>query len=120
LTLTTWTQTGGSNLLRVVDAGTVTTVNVSGGSLVTQGDFTITTLNATGGTSSMNHSRTAGISITTANLTSGTVRTRSTATARTWTTVNLGDEISLLADSNLTITTLNEPTDPYNLTISPG
>jgi len=119
LSLTTWTQNGGTNLLRLLEDDSLTTCNVRGGSLVTNGDWTLTTLNITGGTIAANHSRVAGVSITTANLTAGSTNTRGSSAARTWTTVNMGDDATLSADSNLTITTFNEPTTPFSMTNTP-
>ncbi len=118
LTLTTWVQNGGNCSLKTVANGTVTTMTVNGGTLTTVGDFTVTTLNVNGGTANMNHERIGGVAVTTANLNAGTTNTRGSSTARTWTTVNLGVDASFSGDSNLTITTLNEPTDPYKIDTS--
>ena len=118
LTLTTWVQNGGNNSLKIIADGTVTTMTIDGGTLTTVGDFTVTTLNVNGGTLNANHERIGGVAVTTANLNAGTTNTRGSSTARTWTTVNLGVDCSFSGDSNLTITTLNEPTDPYKIDIS--
>jgi len=120
LTLTTWIQSGGDNSLKIIANGTVTTATVNGGTLTTDlvGDFTITTLNINGGTANMNHERISGAAVTTANLNAGTTNTRGSSTGRTWTTVNLGVDCSFSGDSNLTITTVNAPTDPYKIDIS--
>lgn len=118
LTLTNWIQLGGVNLLRVVDAGTLTSCQCKGGTLVTQGDFLISTLDMTGGTAILSHVRSTGISITTANLTAGSADSRGTTASRTWTTVNLGDEAILTSDDSLTITTLNQPSTPYTMSLT--
>jgi hypothetical protein len=118
LTLTTWEQNGGNNSLRVVDDGTLTTLNMRGGVLSTNGDFTITTLNMVDGTLTANHERIGGVAVTTANLDGGLVDLRNSSTARTWTTVNLGVDGSMSADTNLTITTLNEPAEPYIISVT--
>lgn len=118
LTLTTYVQNGGTSSLKIVEDGTVTTMTVNGGVLTTNGDFTVTTLNVNGGTVNTNHERIGGVAVTTANLNDGTTNVRGSATARTWTTVNLGVGASFSGDSNLTITTLNEPTDPYKIDVS--
>ncbi|MEE8306554.1 MAG: hypothetical protein V3R81_04770 [Gammaproteobacteria bacterium] len=118
LTLTTYIQNGGSNSLRSVVDGTITTMTVNGGVLTTNGDFTVTTLNVNGGTANVDHERIGGVAVTTANLNGGTTNVRGSSTARTWTTINLGVNCSFSGDSNLTITTLNEPTDPYKIDIS--
>jgi len=118
LTLTTYVQNGGNNSLRSVVDGTITTMTVNGGTLQTNGDFTVTTLNVNGGTLNANHERIGGVAVTTANLNAGTINVRGSSTPRTWTTVNLGVDCSFSGDSNLTVTTLNEPTDPYKIDIS--
>ena len=118
LTLTTYVQNGGNNSLRSVVDGTITTMTINGGTLTTNGDFTVTTLNVNAGTANINHERIGGVAVTTANLNAGTTNVRGSSTARTWTTVNLGVDCSFSGDSNLTVTTLNEPTDPYKIDIS--
>jgi len=118
LTLTTYTQNGGSNSLRSVVDGTITTITVNGGTLLTNGDFTVTTLNVNDGTVNANHERIGGNAVTTANLNAGTANVRGSSTARTWATVNLGVDCQFSGDSNLTVTTLNEPTEPYRIDVS--
>lgn len=110
LTLTTYTQYGGTNSLRIVEDGTVTTCTVHGGTLTTNGDFTITSLAVYGGTVNANHERVGSVAVATANLLGGTTNVRGSSTSRTWTTVNLNVGSSFAASSNLTITTLNHPT----------
>ena len=118
LTLVTWVQNGGNNSLKHIVDGVITTMTVNGGTLETSGDFTVTTLNVNDGTANIDHERISGVAVTTANLNGGTTNTRGSSTGRTWTTVNLGIDASFSGDSNLTITTLNEPTDPYKIDIS--
>lgn len=121
LTLTTWTQTGGTNVLRALEDSTVTTANVKGGSLVTQGDWTLTTLNTTGGLTIASHARVGGVSITNANITKGTVNARASAAARTWTNLTLGDEAIFAADANLTLTNdIIAPSTPFTMSIVPA
>lgn len=120
LTLTTWIQNGGSCSLKAIAAGTITTITVNGGTLVTIGDFTVTTLNVNGGTVNADHERISGVAVTTANINAGVVSLRGSSVARTWTTVNLGVGSTLVADSDITITTLNEPSDPYRIDIAEG
>ena len=117
-TITTWTQRGGTNTIDA--AATITTVTCDGGVLDTQGDYTITTFNVNGGTVNASHKKTSGVAITTLNLNTGTVETRGSGEARTYTTVNLKVGAVLKANpSDLTITTLNEPTaTEYTLTVS--
>lgn len=117
-TLTTFTQQGGDNELRA--AANVTTVNVLDGLLAIEGsDYTVTTLNAEGGTVFPNNTPTGGNAITTVNIDGGTVDARRSLEARTWGTVNLISEGSELAadDDVVTITTLNEPDGPYTLQV---
>jgi hypothetical protein len=117
LTLTTFTQNAGTALLRTVDAGTVTTATLNGGTLTMEGDYTVTTLNINGGTCEANHKE-SGTAVTTANLDGGTTSTRGSSVARTWATVNLGSGATFIGDSSVTITTLNEPSDPYSITLA--
>ena len=118
LTLTTWEQNGGSNVLEIVDSGTLTTLTVNGGTLTINGDFLITTLNVNGGIVADSHIPSSGNAITTVNLNGGTLSTRVSNRARTYATVNLDIGAILTSDSNLTITTLNEPSDPYSISVS--
>src|SRR3990172_2738003 len=87
LTLTTWEQNGGQNVMQVTSSG-VTTVEVNGGQLTTEGDYTITTMNANAGTVRPNNIKTAGNAITTLNIDGGTVDGTKSTRARTWATVN--------------------------------
>ena len=115
VTVTTWTQSGGSNTLQA--AATVTTVTCDGGELVTDGGFLITTLNVNGGEVTCLNAPAAGNAITTLNATGGTTDGGNSSIPRTWATVNMGtDNATLTANaSNVTITTLNEPSGQYTL-----
>jgi hypothetical protein len=117
-TITTFTQTGGTNLLRA--AATVTTVTVEAGTLTIEADQTVTTLEARGGTVFANNVPSAGNAITTLNMDGGTVDATRSAVARTWATVNLNEAgSSLTFDPDvLTITTLNEPTSGGKRTLA--
>lgn len=109
VTITTWAQRGGTNTIQA--AATITTVTVDGGVLNTEGDYTITTMTVNGGTVNASHKKTSGVAITTLNLNTGTVETRGSGQARTYTTVNMKAGGTLKANAaDLTITTLNEPT----------
>jgi len=55
------------------------------------GDYTVTTMNVTGGTVNCNHIKTSSNAITTLNLTAGTVDATKSREARTWATVNSGE-----------------------------
>jgi trimeric autotransporter adhesin len=118
VTLTNFTQDGGENVVRA--AAAVTAVSCYGGILNTEGSgWSITTLNAKGGTVYANHTPTGGNAIGTIALDGGTVDGTQSREARTWGTVNLGvPGSSLRADDDVvTITTLNEPDGPYGLQI---
>lgn len=101
-------------------AATVTAVNVLGGELAIEGDgYAVTTLNVEGGTCYPNSTPTGGNAMTTVNIDGGTVDGSRSRTARTWQTVNLlGPGATLTADSDVvTVTTLNEPTGPYVVSV---
>lgn len=117
--ITTWTQKSGTNFIEA--ATTITTVSCLGGTLKTEGDFTITTANVgDSGVLLTNNIKTAGVAITTLNIESlGEVDTLESSEARTFTTVNLSRDSVIKADrSILTITTLNEPSGAYEITVS--
>jgi len=110
LTLTTFEQFGGDNILNAT--ATVTTVLMCGGILTTEGiNYTITTITIRGGTVNCNH-KSSGDAITTVNIINGTLNGTQTSESRTWNTVNLNVGGTLINDSNvITITTLNHPTN---------
>src|SRR5690606_2667212 len=81
VTLTTWYQAGGDNVLDA--AGTVTTVTADGGNLRIEGDYTITTLNADGGNITDNHTKSGGAAVTTLNARKGKVDFLKSNVART-------------------------------------
>jgi len=115
-TLSTLTLDGGTCLLRA--AATVATVNANSGTLTTDGDYGITTLTVNGATVYANNTPATGSAITTANLTSGTLDTTQTTTTRTIATLNLTGGSLVANPGDLSITTLNPPTNPYTLTAS--
>lgn len=83
VTLTTFEQTGGNNVLRA--AATIATVRCMGGTLRTEGDFTATLVIADGGTIYANHTKTAGSAITRAFAKNGgTIDGTQSNQARTW------------------------------------
>lgn len=118
VTITTFEQNGGDNVLQA--AATITTVKVNGGTLQTEGDYTITTLTINDGTVNANHTKDAGIAITTLNLNGGTIDSTESNIARTWTTVNLEVGGTFIVDVDImTITTLNDPPgSKYTITVS--
>jgi hypothetical protein len=117
-TITTYSQSGGTNTLQA--AATVTTVTVNGGELATDGDFLITTLAVNAGKCYPNNIPAAGNAITTLNHNGGIVDSTRSSQPRTWATVNMDtNNPTLIGNSNVvTITTLNEPSGPYILTAS--
>lgn len=118
VTITTFEQNGGDNLIEA--AATITTITVNGGTLQTEGDYTVTTFNINDGVVNCNHIKTGGDEITTLNMNGGTINSSQSNIARTWATVNLKQGAILIIDpAVITITTLNEPTtDKYTLTVS--
>jgi hypothetical protein len=114
-TITTYTQLGGTNVLR---AG-VTTLNVRGGVLRTEGVFATTTINQTAGTLVASHSNGGSACCTTCNLDGGIIDFAQSGRARTVTTMN-HEGGQIVADPGvLTVTTYNEPQDgPYILQVA--
>ncbi len=116
-TITNWRQNGGANFLQK-SAGTLTLLEVDGGTLNTEGVFVITTANVRSGTLRMNHTS-GSVSITTLNHDGGTVNTVGSSEARTITTYNPTPGSSLVSDGNtLTITNYNEPSEPFTYTMT--
>ncbi len=106
VTLTNYDQSGGVGLLMA--AATIATVTVDGGTLTTEGDFTITTLENAGGTILVNHIKTGGDAITSADLFGGLLDGDGSTQSRTWDAVTLRDGASMNADgATITITTLS-------------
>ncbi|NRA58249.1 MAG: hypothetical protein HRU13_09085 [Phycisphaerales bacterium] len=117
VSLTNWEQWGGTNVMRA--AGTVATAKVEGGSLRTEGaDYTITTLTIDAGECDCNHDGASGNAVTTANVNGGLLNGLGSGQFRKWRTVNLGIGSELSADNSITITTLNEPTTPFLMTVA--
>lgn len=116
VTLTTWEQLGGNNALNA--AGTIASATVWGGVLTTEGDYTVTTGQTYGGTWNANHKKTAGNAFTTLNLDGGTVDGTGSKEARTWATVNARKGSTLVLDgTDVSITTFNDDTKTYRLTV---
>lgn len=116
VTLNSFSQQGGDNVLR--SAATVTGVTVLGGQLTIEGsNYNITQLDVEGGTVYPNSTTTSGVAVTTINIDGGTVDGSQSREPRTWGTCNLGKPGSaLIADSDaVDIATLNEPSGPYSL-----
>jgi hypothetical protein len=122
VTITTWEQRGGVNLLQA--AATITTVTYLGGTLTINGAFLITTLNVglldstyatptlvpqgATGTVYVNNVPAAGSAVTTANLNYATTDTTRCAQARTWDVVNKRTAATFRYDENVvTVTDLN-------------
>lgn len=101
LTVTTYIQDGGNNVLQ--SNATITTVTCNGGILRTEGTGAHTTLNAYGGTVYSNNTGTTG----TMNLQGGNVSSFGSSVARTWSTINVFTDSTLTVDPNvITYTTL--------------
>lgn len=115
VTLTTWEQTGGNNVMNL--AGTLTTLTINGGNLRSEGDYTITTVTLNGGTYYSNHVKSAGNAITTGNINGGTLDGLQSSVTRTWATISPATGATLKLDASVvTITTLNDPTGRYKAT----
>jgi hypothetical protein len=118
VTLDTFTQDGGDNVLRA--AAGVTGITVNGGQLAIEGsDYDVGTLTVNGGTVYPNSVPTGGAAIATVTIDGGTVDGRRSRAARTWTTVNMKAPGSTLRGDTgvITITTLNEPTGGYGVQV---
>jgi hypothetical protein len=117
VTLASWDQLGGSNVLQA--AATITTVDVDGGTLQLEGDYTVTTLNQTAGTVTDNHRKTSGNAITTLNLQGGTYNAKGSNEARTVATLNLSVGAILQADGGvMTFTARNFPGGPFTVAVT--
>lgn len=113
VTVTTWSQNGGANVLDA--AGTITLVTCKGGTLTIVGDYGITTLTIEAGTVTDKHIA-SGAAIATLNIDGGIYDAQQTTEPKTITQVNLGNGAQFKADKSvLTITDLQEPTSRYTL-----
>ena len=100
-------------------AATVTSVDVDGGTLQLEGDYTVTTLNQTAGTVNDNHRKAGGNAVTTLNLLGGTYNTKGSNEARTVATLNLSVGAVLAADGGvMTFTARNFPGGPYTVGVT--
>jgi len=118
VTLTNWSQKSGTHFLNA--AATITLLDLKGGTITSEGDYIITTVNISQGSQFFaNHIKTAGNAITTLNFVgAATVDTRQNSEDKTFNAVNLTLDGVLKADpAFLTITTLSEPTGPYSLEV---
>ena len=114
---TSFTQYGGNNIVQA--AATIPLINMYGGILETDGDFTITACNVTGGTFNCNNFKTGGNFITTLNVFGGTTDFSGTSRARTCAAANLYKNATLKYDPNFTtITALNYTSTQGPLQIS--
>ncbi len=120
VTMDSFEQAGGENVLR--SAAAVTGITVLGGALSIEGaNYTVGELVVKGGTVYPNSTPTGGAAVTTIDIKGGTVDGTRSRAARTWGTVNMQDPGSTLRadDDVITITTLNEPADrPYTLQVN--
>lgn len=104
VTLTTWTQRGGTNVLSA--AATVTTVTVDGGSLEVEGAFLCTTVNQNGGVVYANNVPAAGAAVTTYNLNGGSLDMKRSNRDRTITTLNWDKEAGATFSIDKNVVTL--------------
>lgn len=118
VTITTWLQKSGSHFLNA--AATITTVDVLGGTLTTDGDYIITTLNINGdATLFLNHLNASPVITTLNYLGAATVDVTRSSKARTITNLNTVKGAVLKADNTkLTITNLALPTNFYELSVA--
>lgn len=108
-TITTFNQYGGNNVLQA--AATIGTVNVYGGILETEGDFTITAFNMAAGTYYGSHFKTAGNFITTLNALGGQIDLTDSPRARTINSLVLSRGVTFKYDPNvITLTAVTFPT----------
>lgn len=117
VTLSNWAQRGGQNELSA--AADFTSCETAGGTLLlTGGDYTITTFNQNGGTTTDNHEDATAI-ITTLNLNGGLIDfTKRRIESRTVTTMNLEGGSYQADHAKLVITTLNEPSGLQQVTVT--
>jgi len=115
-TLTTWIQSGGTNLMQL--AATLTTLELAGGILTTEGDYTITTATVADGELRANQIKTAGNAFTTLNLYGGTCDFQRSSRARTVATLNRRKGTLKAHSDVLTITTRNQPEDLYTESVT--
>lgn len=92
-------------------AATVTKIENNGADITLDGAFLVTTLETNGGQTYPNNKPSGGIGITTLNANGGVVDGTRSQDARTWSTVNLGADGTIIRDSaHVTITTFTLPT----------
>lgn len=104
----------GAGASEVNAAATVAKIDAFGsGTMVIEGDFTITALNIDGPTVYSNNIKTAGSAIGTANLDGGSLIGTQSSRARTWDNVNFRDGTTLSYDDDVvTVTTRNKKGGP--------
>lgn len=109
VTMVKYSQSGAA-VGEVMSAATIPTIEAFGtGTLVTEGDYTITTLDIDGPTVYSNNIKTAGSAITTATLDGGQLIGTQSGRARTWDAVNYrGGTILSYDDDVVTVAALNK------------
>lgn len=115
-TLSDLLSRGGISTLQA--AATVALLDIDNGVVTSEGDFTITNVNMTGGIFNSNHIKTGGDAITTANMNGGTLDGSKSGEPRTWGTVNLDEGTVVTDDAVVTITTLVQPAGAKTLQAS--
>jgi len=116
VTYTTYTQSGGDNIIS--SAGTPTTVEVNGGKLVLEADFAVTTMEVNAGEVIANNVKTSAVEFATINQNGGIVDFSKSNRPRVVTTYNLDEGTLISDDAVLTITTLDQPAGLTTLTAS--
>jgi hypothetical protein len=115
-TLTTYEQSGGTNILNA--AATITMVEVNGGQLTIEGDYVITALNINNGIIYDNHIKTSGNAVTTLTILAGTLNFTKSAITRTIATLNPDGGTIIMDDDYVTVTTLDSPAGAKTISIS--
>lgn len=104
------TLEGKSGSILADSAATVTKVENNGADITLSGAYLVTTLENNAGVTFANNAPSAGAAITNANLNGGVVDASQDQQARTWTTVTMGEDATLIYDSaHLTVSTLAQP-----------
>lgn len=119
VTITTFKCKSGTHFLQ--SAGTITTVEIDGGTVSSEGDYLITTVTvANAGLYNSNHINSGGNAITTMNINlNGELNTLGNSEPRTFGTLNISVGGTLSADKDiLTVTTFEEPSGKYTLVAS--
>lgn len=116
----TYTNLEGKSGVVLADAAaTVTKVENNGADITLQGSYLVTTIETNGGQTYPNNVGAGNVSATTVNANAGEIDTTRSQRSRTFTTVNMGPDATIIYDSaHLTMTTFNQPTGLRELSSS--